>query len=367
MPVLAGGPGRPRETTGAVQRFPVVLHLPSGSMTESGPPEAVEEAASQRADARAARDWPTADRLRDEIEAAGWRVIDAGSAYRLERASPPDVDVGGEIRYGRSDAVPSRLDEPATGVASVVVVASPDRSETERVLEALRATVPDGVDIVLVADGLPNAALVGLTGPAGSVGAATQSVSNGPPIELVRTSEPLGHAAAVNIGIRRARAPIVVVLDPSVLPRGDVVTPLVEALAAPDVAIAGPFGLRSGDLRHFDETATADPETGAATTGVAAIQGYLMAFRRGDAVERGPLDEAFRFYRNLDIWWSLVLRDEGEDVPPRRAAVVAGVPLERSEPRAWVTTPPAVRDRLSKRNFYRILDRFRTRRDLASS
>ena len=375
MPVLAGGPGRPRETTGAVQRFPVVLDLPSDSMIESGPPEAVEEAASQRADARAARDWPTADRLRGEIEAAGWRVIDAGTAYRLERASPPDVDVGGEIRYGRSDAVPSRLDDPATGVASVVVVASPDRSETERVLEALRATVPDGVDVVLVADGLPNAALVGLTIVADTGGAAKQSGSGGPPfeprveppIELVRTSEPLGHAAALNIGIRRARAPIVVVLDPSVVPRGDVVTPLVEALGAPDVAIAGPFGLRSSDLRHFDEPATADAGAVTATTGVAAIQGYLMAFRRADAVERGPLDEAFRFYRNLDIWWSLVLRDEGEDVAPRRAAVVAGLPLDRGEPRAWVTTPPAVRDRLSKRNFYRILDRFRARPDLASS
>ena len=30
-------------------------------------------------------------------------------------------------------------------------------------------------------------------------------------------------------------------------------------------------------------------------------------------------------------------------------------------------TPPAERDRLSKRNFYRVLDRFRTRLDLALS
>ena len=348
-------------------------------MTDNGPPEAVEEAASQRADARAARDWPTADRLRGEIEAAGWRVIDAGTAYRLERASPPDVDVGGEIWYGRSDAVPSRLDEPATGLASVIVVASPDRSETERVLEALGATVPEGVDIVLVADGLPNASLVGLTAVADPAGSATHPGSSGPPIELVRTSEPLGHAAALNIGIRRARAPIVVVVDPSILPQGDVVTPLVEALTDPWIAVAGPFGLWSTDLRHFDETPTTNARASAApgatanaaanspAQSVAAIQGYLMAFRRADAAARGPLDEAFRFYRNLDIWWSLVLRDEGEDVAPRRAAVVAGLPLERGEPRAWVTTPPAVRDRLSKRNFYRILDRFRTRRDLASS
>ena len=47
-----------------------------------------------------------------------------------------------------------------------------------------------------------------------------------------------------------------------------------------------------------------------------------MAFRRADAAARGPLDERFRFYRNLDIWWSLVLRDEGEGSPPRRAVAV---------------------------------------------
>ena len=49
-----------------------------------------------------------------------------------------------------------------------------------------------------------------------------------------------------------------------------------------------------------------------------------MAFRRADAAARGPLDERFRFYRNLDIWWSLVLRDEGEGEPPRRAVALAG-------------------------------------------
>jgi len=83
-------------------------------------------------------------------------------------------------------------------------------------------------------------------------------------------------------------------------------------------------------------------------------------------VERGPLDEKFRFYRNLDIWWSLVLRDEGEGRPPRRALVVADVPAIRHEHRAWTRVDPDERDRLSKRNFYRVLDRFGGRPDLAS-
>ncbi len=319
-------------------------------------PEAVTEAASRRSDARAARDWATADRLRDEIEAAGWRVVDSGTAYRLEPANAPDVEVGGEIRYGRSDAAPSRLEEPPIGVASVVVVASVDPAETGRVLDALGATLPACSDVILVADGLPDRALEGRR--AGDLAARPGSAT----FELVRTSAVLGQAAALNIGIRRARAEIVIILDPCVTPTGDVVTPLVAALTDATVAVAGPFGLVASDLRRFDEV-IAPADTAIDAT---AIQGYLMAFRRSDAAARGPLDEGFRFYRNLDIWWSLVLRDEDDEgAPARRALVVPGLPLTRVEPRAWVTTPPAERDRLSKRNFYRLLDRFRTRLDLA--
>lgn len=318
-------------------------------------PEAVAEAARRRSDARAARDWATADRLRGEIEAAGWRVVDAGTDYRLEPASAPDVEVGAEIRYGRSNAVPSRLDEPAIGTASVVVVASTDPAETLKVLDALGATNPAGVDVVVVADGLPDRALEGVR--AGDLARRDRSTT----FELVRTSAVLGHAAALNVVIRRARADVVVVLDPCVTPTGDIVTPLVAALENPTVAVAGPFGLVSADLRRFDEVLA----PAGAQIEAAAIQGYLMAFRRSDAAARGPFDEGFRFYRNLDIWWSLALRDAGEGLAHRRALVVPDLQLTRAEPRAWTATPAADRDRLSKRNFYRVLDRFRTRTDLA--
>lgn len=316
-------------------------------------PEAVQTAARQRAEARAARDWSTADRLRAEIETAGWRVIDDGTAFRLEPAAPPDVEVGGEVRYGRSDAVPSRLGEPPAGLASVILVASTEPHETARCLDALAATSPAGTAVIVVADGLPDRALAGLRGD-------DLAARAGIPVELVRTSAVLGQAAALNAGIRRARAEVVIAIDPSIVPAGDVVTPLVRALDDTSVAIAGPFGLLTADLRRFDESVA---EIGAPRD-VAAVQGYLMAFRRSDAIARGPLDEGFRYYRNLDIWWSLVLRDEGDGVPPRRALAVPGLSLERGEPRAWSATPPAERDRLSKRNFYRVLDRFRAREDL---
>lgn len=307
------------------------------------PPPSVVAAARARASARADRDFATADRLRGEIEAAGWKVIDAGVDFRLEPAHPADTTADGVTRFGRSAAVPSRLGEPPDRAATVLVVSREDPGAASRAVDAMLASAPAGTQLVLVVDG-----------PAAEPERPTPV--DGDELELVRTSAVLGQGAALNAGLRRSRGRVVVLLDGSVEAEGDVVGPLVAALEDPAVAIAGPVGLVSADLRHFRET-----EHGPAT----AIEGYLQAFRRSDAIERGPFDEGFRFYRNLDIWWSLVLRDEGEGTTPRAAVAVPGLPLERGEPRAWATTPAADRDRLSKRNFYRVLDRFRTRTDLA--
>ena len=86
-----------------------------------------------------------------------------------------------------------------------------------------------------------------------------------------------------------------------------------------------------------------------------------------DAAARGLLDEHFVAPDHLATWWSLVLRDPaddaGEDAEPRRAVQVpvelghAGVPWADDD------ADPA-RARLAKRNFYRLLKRFATRRDL---
>jgi cysteinyl-tRNA synthetase len=318
-------------------------------------PAAVLDAAQRRSDARAARDWATADELRAEIEAAGWRVTDSGTAFRLEPAHPADVEHGGEIRYGRSDAVPSRLDEAPTGVATVVLtVELGDPSAVDAVTAAARH-LPEGVDLVVVGDGIGDATAGGIHRALDEAPIARDGH------ELVRMSEPLGRGAALNAGIRRASGGVIVVLDTSIQPTGDVVSPLVAALRNPDVAVAGPFGLSSTDLRRFEEVVP----SGDAAVDVAAVQGYCMAFRRADALEHRPLDEGFRFYRNLDIWWSLAIRDAGEDAPPRRALAVPDLPLVRGEPWAWTSTPAAERDRLSKRNFYRVLDSFRDRLDLA--
>ncbi len=87
---------------------------------------------------------------------------------------------------------------------------------------------------------------------------------------------------------------MVILLDPGVEPGGDLVSAMVEALADPTVAVAGPFGLVSPDLRRFE----APPE---GATDAVAIEADALAFRRSDFVGRGPLDERFALRHHLDV------------------------------------------------------------------
>ncbi|MFL5756696.1 MAG: glycosyltransferase family 2 protein [Chloroflexota bacterium] len=318
-------------------------------MVEPEIPAEVLAAARARADARARRDWATADRLRAEIEAAGYRVVDEGTRFELTPAHPPDVVDDGLVRYGSSVSVPSRLDEPPTGVATIVMVATDDTVDVVKAAGSMAEHAPDGTQVVIVA-----------VAPSREQEAALRrvdAVDSGAPgvqTEVVFTSAPLGHAAALNAGIRRAAAPVVVLLDAGVEATGDFVTPLVDALADPSVGVAGGSGLTSADLRRFDAAPAGD---------VDAVALDCLAFRRDDARVRGPLDEAFTLPRHLDVWWSLVLRDEGEGATARRA-VAMDLPLVRHEHRGQMPMDRAERERLSKRSFYRVIRRFGHRRDL---
>jgi cysteinyl-tRNA synthetase len=331
-------------------------------MTDTAP-DPIREFARRRAAARAARDWPEADRLRAEIEAAGWRVVDHGTRYELRPAAPPDVvDASGRVRYGSSASVPSRLAEPAGAPATVVLRAADDPVGIARLLDALRSHAPAGTQVVVVADGPDEAMSASLEAADGP----TAEPIGGALPEVVWTADRLGPAAAANAGLRRSTGAVAILLDPALEVSGDIVTPLVRALDDPSVAVAGPWGSVSDDLRHWQEAPPGDVE---------AIDLAAMAFRRDDLAARGPLDERLRTERYLGIWWSLALRDEGEGAVSRRAVRLAGLPLLRaSRPDdGAVGAAPDQRAadaaagelaRLERRDAYRIADRFAGREDL---
>jgi Glycosyl transferase family 2 len=320
----------------------------------SSAPDEVRAWAQARSEARGAREWAEADRLRAAIEAAGWRVVDQGTRFSLEPAHAPDIVEEGRIRYGASDAVPARLEEPPVGTISVILVATDRSADLARTLAGLRQHALAGCQVVIVADRPDPDQEAALLDPGGPAAAPIADASP----EIVWTSERLGRAGAINAGLRRAAAPIVLLLDTSVELTGDLLGPLIAALDDPAVAVVGPWGLVSDDLRRFDR---AEPGE------VDAIDGGALAFRRADLLARGRLDERFTLGLNLDIWWSLVLRDGDEDQPARRAIAIGDLAVQRHDAEPDASVDLAERDRLARRSFYRVLDRFGARRDLLVS
>ena len=310
-------------------------------MPDDPVPQEIRQLGDERARARRAHDWATADRLKGELAAAGWKVVDAATLYSLERLPPPLVEVDGRVLYGTSEAVPSRLGEPPSAMATAVLVADDRPGLLPRAVGALRAGVP-AIELVVVANA-----------PSDAVDAELSELPRD--VEVVRLSARLGAAAALNAGIRRASGAVVVVLDPRVVVGGDAVARLAAALDAPDVAVAGLRGLATDDLVHF---APASAGAGEAV----AVDGLAMAFRRSDYAARGPLDEHFTLPIYLDAWWSLVLRDVREDagtgaVPARALVVDAPYELQAAD-------APAPDGRLARKHRYRFLRSFAMRRDL---
>ena len=164
-------------------------------------------------------------------------------------------------------------------------------------------------------------------------------------------------AVALDAGMRRVTGGAVVVLEAGLEPDGDIVSPLIEALADPGVAVAGAWGSVTADARRF---------TPASSGAVDVLDPGCLAFRRADYVARGPFDERFVGADWFAIWLTLVLRDEGPDRPARTALVVPGLPIAHPEAPAVDADRPddeAVA-RARKRDFYRVVDRFGRRHDL---
>ena len=292
-------------------------------------PEEVRRLAAQRDERRKAKDFAGADALRDRIAELGFAVIDSPQGPRFEPVAPAPAE---RTKRLRPEEVTSVLDDPATCDATVHWVVEGWPEDVARALAGFRQNQGGRTMQYVVAD---------VTGQDPS--------AFGEGVEVVSLEGGTGWGAARNAGLKRSLGRIVVVVDGSVEPTGDVLGPLEAALADPAVGVCGPFGIVTADLQDFE--ASEGPE-------VDAIEGYLMAFRREVLHAAGLFDEKFKWYRTADIEFSFRVKDAG------LKAVVVPVPVTRHEHRMWFNTPPDERAKWSKRNYYRFLDRFRGRFDL---
>lgn len=296
-------------------------------------PAEVRRLVEERAAARAARDFARADALREEIVARGFEVIDA----------PGRSDVRRRARYDRMDPAraPSFLEGPPSLGFSIHLLYEGFLSDVARFLAGLEAHCRGHDYEVLLVDNGSNDA-----------DALEDLAAEHPEVSVLHLDRTAGWAEARNAGLRRSRGAVVVIADLSVEPTGDVLAPLATALGDPGVGIAGPFGVTSEDLHHFE---------GAAGPEVDAIEGYLLAMRRETVAAGAMFREQFKWYRNADLDLSFEVRSRG------LSAVAASCPVARHEHRGWGSLDEEERAKASKRNFYRFYDRWKHRHDLLLS
>jgi len=296
-------------------------------------PDEVRALAKAREGARQGRDFSRADELRGLIRQAGFDVTDTPSGWELTPREPREPDTAAPV-FARSEDVPSVLGgPPAFSGPSVQWVVQGWPDDVRRSFRSVVNTLPGEFQSVIVDAAGP--------GPLDWYGG-----------ELLNVAPEAGWAVARNAGLRRAASEVVILVDGSIEFTGDGVGQLCNALEDPSVGVTGPFGLVSDDLREFRESEGPD---------VDAVEGYVMAFRR-ELVERGlRFDERFKFYRTADIELSFQIKAMG------LRATVTPVSVTRHEHRMWANTSEEERARMSKRNFYRFLDRWRGRTDLLVS
>ena len=287
-------------------------------------PTDVERLLADRQAARAAKDFARADAIRDEINALGYQIRDSASGATVEPL--PKYETVDPSR------VQSLLDHPATLDASVHLLYEGFKDDVERFLAGLAKHPPTCSYEVVIVDN------------ASADGEWLEALS-GDHVRVVHLDREAGYAQARNAGLKTCRGRIVALVDLSVEPTGDVLTPLVRAFDDPEVGVAGPWGLTTEDLHEFD--AAAGPE-------VDAIEGYLLATRR-ELLAKELIREKFRWYRHADIDLSYALRALGTK------AVVVDVPAVKHVHRGWDALDEEERAKRSKKNWNLFFDRWKHR------
>ena len=275
--------------------------------------------AQERLDARAAKDFAKADLIRDQIAAMGFEVIDiaGGFEFRAKERYPA---------YASTRDIKAIKINGEIAIAMIVDGFTADAAETVRTIKAHTNT--------------PVIALVTVD-PAELIDEIDLQ------FQVIAITENFGWGENANALLKNISSKFAVIMDPSTRFTGDAIAPVIAELNKGEFSA---IGWRGGLVNMDDEWRSVD-DKGAGEVDV--LFSYFLAMNSADAITAGGFNNRAIYYRNADIEFSLRLRQSNGRL------LQIDLPLEQARHHGYYDTDEEFREIQSKKNYDRILERFR--------
>ena len=283
-------------------------------------PESVHELARARQEARAARDFALSDTLRADIAAQGYEVVDVTGGYELRpKKRFPTYESTRDIK-----AINSGKYEIT--VAMIIDGFHEDAIET---IKSVKEHSDCAIALLVLGD-------------AGALADQLDARTS-----LVVLTENFGWGESANALLRNVTSEYIVIMDPSTRFTGDAITPVLAELKKREYVAVG---WRGGLINLEDEWRSVDDK---GIGEVDVLFSYFIAMHREDALAARGFNNRALFYRNADIEFSLALRHANGRL------LQMELPLVQERHHGYHDSDPDYRDLQSKKNYDRILERFR--------
>ena len=161
----------------------------------------------------------------------------------------------------------------------------------------------------------------------------------------------LGWGHSVQHLLHTIETQYVVLMDPSTQFVGDAISPAIAEADKGFVAV----GWKGGLINLEDEWRSVDDKGDGE---VDVLFSYFMIVNRQFAIDAGGANTSATYYRNADLEMTLSLRAHGGKL------LQMALPLTQGRHHGYHDVDSEYRDKNSKKNYQRLLDRFRGRNDI---
>ena len=290
-------------------------------------PENLYELGRARQIARAEKNFALADQLRDQIAQAGFEIIDVADGFELHKKSliQTFTDIHKLKNLPKTDRA-----------ITVAIIVNGFHEDAASSVNSIKAH--SSAEIVVLA-----------TESAEDLAKLVDSHTH-----VLHVAQNPGWGECANALLRIVATQYVVIMDPSTSFTADAITPVLHELQKKEFVAVG---WRGGLINIEDQWRSVD-DRGSGEVDV--LFSYFLAMDKEAAVQAGGFNARAIYYRNADIEFSLRLKHASGHL------LQMDLPLEQGRHHGYYDTEESFREVQSKKNYDRILERFRGKEAILS-